>query len=128
MAGVFSANALRFASVEAVLQRFQLWRETFAEEWGRPLGVMRSYDNAYGGLALPEFLGVLVVPSLMELDPLELAEDPAPHAVHDLAWFPAVARFCETTQSPRDATVLPRLVQKTVVPFVNVGSRRTGEP
>ena len=122
MEAVFSANALRFASVEAVLQRFQQWRETFPEEWARATGVRRGYDNAYGGLALPEFLGVLVVPSLLALDPLELAEEPAPHAVHDLPWFPAVARFCETTGSPRDATVLARLVQKMVVPVVNVGA------
>ena len=127
MEAAFSANALRFASVEAVLQRFAQWRETFAEEWACAAGVRCSYDNAYGGLALPEFLGVLVVPSLMALDPLELGEEAAPHAVHDLPWFAAVARFCETTRSPRDATVLARLVQKTVVPFVNVGAWRAGD-
>lgn len=80
-----------------------------------------SYDNAYGGLAIPEFLGVLVVPSLLWFDPLELSEDEGvAHTVHDLPWFETLKRFCDTTTNQRDVSVLPRLVQKTVIPFVNV--------
>ena len=33
MDGVFSKNALRFASVDAVLARFRQWRETYGEEY-----------------------------------------------------------------------------------------------
>lgn len=81
----------------------------------------RSYDNAYGGLAIPEFLGVLVVPSLLWFDPLELSEDEGvAHTVHELPWFETLKHFCDTTTNQRDVSVLPRLVQKTVIPFVNV--------
>ena len=33
MDGVFSKNALRFVSVDAVLARFRQWRETYGEEY-----------------------------------------------------------------------------------------------
>ena len=61
------------------------------------------------------------MPSLLWFDPLELSEDEGvAHTVHDLPWFETLKRFCDTTTNQRDVSVLPRLVQKTVIPFVNV--------
>ena len=58
--------------------------------------IINSYENAYISLSIEDFISVILFPSLLTYDPLELQEENAFHSIRDLPWFQSFSNFCET--------------------------------
>ncbi|GCB72198.1 hypothetical protein scyTo_0001865 [Scyliorhinus torazame] len=99
-----------FYSVDRILAKFRLWRQTFPD----------SYYDAYIGLCLQKILNPLIRVQLISWNPLkheclELAEMP---------WILALEEFCLMEdekfekQENSDRLLLPTVIEKTIIPKI----------
>ncbi|KAK8821908.1 hypothetical protein WA538_000006, partial [Blastocystis sp. DL] len=123
---VFDSKSYTHMRFDRILSHFATWRQQFPDD----------YTNAYISMSVHEFLAPVIIPSLVHFDPLGLQEEAEEslagdepfgridercffHSLREMPWFQPLQQFCESSPVARDATVLPRLVQKTVVSFIN---------
>lgn len=82
-------------SIQEVLNHFSHWREEYPDEYSLTIYYQNSYENAYVSLSIDDFIPVVLFPSLMLYDPLDLQEEGGISSIHDLPWFPVLKDFCE---------------------------------
>eukprot|EP00075_Anas_platyrhynchos_P021869 XP_027311122.1 GC-rich sequence DNA-binding factor 2 isoform X2 [Anas platyrhynchos] len=109
-----------FCDIRKILLKFQEWKEKFPD----------SYCDAYVSFCLPKLLNPLIRVQLINWNPLESSTDLA-----EMPWFRAVEEFSNaenSTESKRDddpdQEVLPRVIEKTVLPKIAAFVQNVWDP
>uniref|UniRef100_A0A8C9FM99 GC-rich sequence DNA-binding factor 2 n=1 Tax=Pavo cristatus TaxID=9049 RepID=A0A8C9FM99_PAVCR len=109
-----------FCDIRRILLKFQEWKEKFPD----------SYCDAYIGFCLPKLLNPLIRVQLMNWSPLEKSTD-----LEEMPWFRAVEEFSDArkpSESKRDddpdEEVLPRVIEKTILPKITAFVRDVWDP
>ncbi|XP_021246754.1 GC-rich sequence DNA-binding factor 2 isoform X2 [Numida meleagris] len=109
-----------FCDIRKILLKFQEWKEKFPD----------SYCDAYISFCLPKLLNPLVRVELMNWSPLENSAD-----LEEMPWFKAVEEFSGARKSPEskrdddpDGEVLPRVIEKTILPKITVFVKNVWDP
>lgn len=92
---LFEKKALMLMNIQEVLNHFSHWRDEYPDEYSLIICYHNSYENAYVSLSIDDFIPVVLFPSLMLYDPLDLQEEGGISSIHDLPWFPVLKDFCE---------------------------------
>ncbi|KAI6071686.1 GC-rich sequence DNA-binding factor 2 isoform X2 [Aix galericulata] len=109
-----------FCDIRKILLKFQEWKEKFPD----------SYCDAYVSFCLPKLLNPLIRVQLINWNPLESSTDLA-----EMPWFRAVEEFSNAENSAEskrnddpDQEVLPRVIEKTVLPKIAVFVQSVWDP
>uniref|UniRef100_A0A8B9BD83 GC-rich sequence DNA-binding factor 2 n=1 Tax=Anser brachyrhynchus TaxID=132585 RepID=A0A8B9BD83_9AVES len=109
-----------FCDIRKILLKFQEWKEKFPD----------SYCDAYVSFCLPKLLNPLIRVELINWNPLESFTD-----LGEMPWFRAVEEFSNAknaSESKRDddpdQEVLPRVIEKTVLPKITAFVQNVWDP
>ncbi|XP_035416014.2 intron Large complex component GCFC2 isoform X1 [Cygnus atratus] len=110
-----------FCDIRKILLKFQEWKEKFPD----------SYCDAYVSFCLPKLLNPLIRVELINWNPLEQSFTD----LGEMPWFRAVEEFSNaknTSESKRDddpdQEVLPRVIEKTVLPKITAFVQNVWDP
>uniref|UniRef100_A0A8B9NLB4 GCF C-terminal domain-containing protein n=1 Tax=Accipiter nisus TaxID=211598 RepID=A0A8B9NLB4_9AVES len=105
---VFEDVHADFCDIRKILLKFQEWKEKFPD----------SYCDAYISFCLPKLLNPLIRVQLINWNPLEVG-------LEEMPWFRAIEEFSDAknvSESKRDddtdQEVLPRVIEKTILPKI----------
>lgn len=109
-----------FCDIRKILLKFQEWKEKFPD----------SYCDAYISFCLPKLLNPLVRVQLINWSPLENSTD-----LKEMPWFRAVEEFSDAKKSSEstrdddpDEEVLPRVIEKTILPKITAFVKNVWDP
>ncbi|XP_025948109.2 intron Large complex component GCFC2 isoform X2 [Dromaius novaehollandiae] len=109
-----------FCDIRKILLKFQEWKEKFPE----------SYCDAYISLCLPKLLNPLVRVQLISWNPLENFTE-----LEEVPWFRAIEEFSDAKNvsgskgdDDPDKTVLPRVIEKTILPKITGFIKNVWDP
>ncbi|XP_035177922.1 GC-rich sequence DNA-binding factor 2 [Oxyura jamaicensis] len=110
-----------FCDIRKILLKFQEWKEKFPD----------SYCDAYVSFCLPKLLNPLIRVELINWNPLEQSFTD----LREMPWFRAVEEFSNAKNSSEskrdddpDQEVLPRVIEKTVLPKIAAFVRNVWDP
>uniref|UniRef100_A0A663MM34 GC-rich sequence DNA-binding factor 2 n=1 Tax=Athene cunicularia TaxID=194338 RepID=A0A663MM34_ATHCN len=117
---VFEDVHADFCDIRKILLKFQEWKEKFPD----------TYCDAYISFCLPKILNPLIRVQLISWNPLENFMD-----LEEMPWFRAIEEFSgakNTHESKRDddpdEEVLPRVVEKTILPKITAFVKSVWDP
>ncbi|XP_030091896.1 intron Large complex component GCFC2 isoform X2 [Serinus canaria] len=109
-----------FCDIRKILLKFQEWKEKFPD----------SYCDAYISFCLPKLLNPLIRVQLISWNPLENFTE-----LEQMPWFRAIEEFSgaeNVSESKRDddhdKEVLPRVIEKTVLPKITAFVKSVWDP
>ncbi|KAM7026526.1 intron Large complex component GCFC2 [Passerculus sandwichensis] len=109
-----------FCDIRKILLKFQEWKEKFPD----------SYCDAYISFCLPKLLNPLIRAHLISWNPLENFTE-----LEEMPWFRAIEEFSDAenvSESKRDddhdKEVLPRVIEKTVLPKITAFVKSVWDP
>ncbi|XP_064267833.1 intron Large complex component GCFC2 [Passer domesticus] len=109
-----------FCDIRKILLKFQEWKEKFPD----------SYCDAYISFCLPKLLNPLIRVQLISWNPLENFT-----VLEEMPWFRAIEEFSDAenvSESKRDddhdKEVLPRVIEKTVLPKITAFVKSVWDP
>ncbi|XP_068258071.1 intron Large complex component GCFC2 isoform X2 [Nyctibius grandis] len=108
-----------FCDIRKILLKFQEWKEKFPD----------SYCEAYISFCLPKLLNPLIRVQLINWNPLENFTE-----LEEMPWFRAIEEFScaknisESKRDDHDQEVLPRVIEKTILPKVTVFVKNVWDP
>ncbi|XP_059698974.1 intron Large complex component GCFC2 isoform X1 [Haemorhous mexicanus] len=109
-----------FCDIRKILLKFQEWKEKFPD----------SYCDAYISFCLPKLLNPLIRVQLISWNPLENFTE-----LEEMPWFRAIEEFSDAenvSESKRDddhdKEVLPRVIEKTVLPKITAFVKSVWDP
>uniref|UniRef100_A0A8C3MAS2 GCF C-terminal domain-containing protein n=1 Tax=Geospiza parvula TaxID=87175 RepID=A0A8C3MAS2_GEOPR len=109
-----------FCDIRKILLKFQEWKERFPD----------SYCDAYISFCLPKLLNPLIRVHLISWNPLENFTE-----LEEMPWFRAIEEFSDAenvSESKRDddhdKEVLPRVIEKTVLPKITAFVKSMWDP
>ncbi|XP_009903616.2 intron Large complex component GCFC2 isoform X2 [Dryobates pubescens] len=116
-----------FCDIRKILLKFQEWKEKFPE----------SYCDAYISFCLPKLLNPLIRFQLINWNPLENFTD-----LEEMPWFRAIEEFSDAKNvserddaknvskrdDDHDQEVLPRVINKTVLPKITAFVKSVWDP
>ncbi|XP_062494413.1 intron Large complex component GCFC2 isoform X2 [Pezoporus occidentalis] len=107
---VFEDVHADFCDIRKILLKFQEWKEKLPD----------SYCDAYISFCLPKLLNPLIRVQLMNWNPLENFTE-----LEEMPWFKAIEEFSNakavsesTRDDDPDQEVLPRVIEKTILPKI----------
>ncbi|XP_053795304.1 intron Large complex component GCFC2 [Vidua chalybeata] len=110
-----------FCDIRKILLKFQEWKEKFPD----------SYCDAYISFCLPKLLNPLIRVQLISWNPLEQNFT----ELEEMPWFRAIEEFSDAenvSESKRhddhDKEVLPRVIEKTVLPKITAFVKSVWDP
>ncbi|KAM6280930.1 intron Large complex component GCFC2 [Porphyrio hochstetteri] len=110
-----------FCDIRKILLKFQEWKEKFPD----------SYCDAYIGFCLPKLLNPLIRVQLISWNPLEQNF----MELEEMPWFRAIEEFSDAQNVSElkrddhpDGEVLPRVVEKTILPKITVFVKNVWDP
>ncbi|XP_046768800.1 uncharacterized protein LOC112532130 isoform X1 [Gallus gallus] len=110
-----------FCDIRKILLKFQEWKEKFPD----------SYCDAYISFCLPKLLNPLVRVQLINWSPLEQNSTD----LKEMPWFRAVEEFSDAKKSSEstrdddpDEEVLPRVIEKTILPKITAFVKNVWDP
>uniref|UniRef100_A0A8B9Q821 GC-rich sequence DNA-binding factor 2 n=1 Tax=Apteryx owenii TaxID=8824 RepID=A0A8B9Q821_APTOW len=117
---IFEDVRVDFCDIRKILLKFQEWKEKFPD----------SYCDAYISLCLPKLLNPLIRVELISWNPLENFTE-----LEEMPWFRAIEEFSDAknaSESKRDddldKTVLPRVIEKTILPKITGFIKNVWDP
>ncbi|XP_074751639.1 intron Large complex component GCFC2 isoform X2 [Athene noctua] len=117
---VFEDVHADFCDIRKILLKFQEWKEKFPD----------SYCDAYISFCLPKILNPLIRVQLISWNPLENFTE-----LEEMPWFRAIEEFSGAKnihESKRDddpdQEVLPRVVEKTILPKITAFVKSVWDP
>ncbi|XP_062429185.1 intron Large complex component GCFC2 isoform X2 [Rhea pennata] len=117
---IFEDVRADFCDIRKILLKFQEWKEKFPD----------SYCDAYISLCLPKLLNPLIRVQLISWNPLENFTE-----LEEMPWFRAIEEFSDAknvSESKRDddpdKTVLPRVIEKTILPKITGFIKNVWDP
>nr|XP_041570924.1 intron Large complex component GCFC2 isoform X2 [Taeniopygia guttata] len=109
-----------FCDIRKILLKFQEWKEKFPD----------SYCDAYISFCLPKLLNPLIRVQLINWNPLENFTE-----LEEMPWFRAIEEFSDAENIPEskrhdnhDKEVLPRVIEKTVLPKITEFVKSVWDP
>ncbi|XP_068793130.1 intron Large complex component GCFC2 isoform X2 [Struthio camelus] len=109
-----------FCDIRKILLKFQEWKEKFPD----------SYCDAYISLCLPKLLNPLIRVHLINWNPLENFTE-----LEEMPWFRAIEEFDDAKNmsglkedDDPDKTVLPRVIEKTILPKITGFIKNVWDP
>uniref|UniRef100_A0A8C3R2S2 GC-rich sequence DNA-binding factor 2 n=1 Tax=Cyanoderma ruficeps TaxID=181631 RepID=A0A8C3R2S2_9PASS len=109
-----------FCDIRKILLKFQEWKEKLPD----------SYCDAYIGFCLPKLLNPLIRVQLIGWNPLENFTE-----LEEMPWFRAIEEFSDAENVPEskrdddhDKEVLPRVIEKTILPKITVFVKSVWDP
>ncbi|CAN8204980.1 unnamed protein product [Coccothraustes coccothraustes] len=109
-----------FCDIRKILLKFQEWKEKFPD----------SYCDAYISFCLPKLLNPLIRVQLISWNPLENFTE-----LEEMPWFRAIEEFSDAENIPEskrdddhDKEVLPRVIEKTVLPKITAFVKSVWDP
>ncbi|KAM9195597.1 intron Large complex component GCFC2 isoform 2-T2 [Mergus octosetaceus] len=110
-----------FCDIRKILLKFQEWKEKFPD----------SYCDAFVSFCLPKLLNPLIRVQLINWNPLEQSSTD----LAEMPWFRAVEEFSNAKNSSEskrdddpDQEVLPRVIEKTVLPKIAAFVQNVWDP
>ncbi|KFV87124.1 GC-rich sequence DNA-binding factor 2, partial [Struthio camelus australis] len=110
-----------FCDIRKILLKFQEWKEKFPD----------SYCDAYISLCLPKLLNPLIRVHLINWNPLEQNFT----ELEEMPWFRAIEEFDDAKNmsglkedDDPDKTVLPRVIEKTILPKITGFIKNVWDP
>ncbi|XP_030902447.2 intron Large complex component GCFC2 isoform X2 [Melopsittacus undulatus] len=117
---VFEDVHADFCDIRKILLKFQEWKEKLPD----------SYCDAYISFCLPKLLNPLIRLQLMNWNPLENFTE-----LEEMPWFKAIEEFSNakavsesTRDDDPDQEVLPRVIEKTILPKIAVFVESVWDP
>ncbi|XP_074438100.1 intron Large complex component GCFC2 isoform X2 [Larus michahellis] len=109
-----------FCDIRKILLKFQEWKEKFPD----------SYCDAYISFCLPKLLNPLIRFQLISWNPLENFTE-----MEEMPWFGAIEEFSDAKNISKtkrdddpDQEVLPRVIEKTVLPKITGFVKNVWDP
>ncbi|RLW12241.1 hypothetical protein DV515_00000648 [Chloebia gouldiae] len=110
-----------FCDIRKILLKFQEWKEKFPD----------SYCDAYISFCLPKLLNPLIRVQLISWNPLEQNFT----ELEEMPWFRAIEEFSDAenvselkSHDNHDKEVLPRVIEKTVLPKITAFVKSVWDP